>query len=155
VPGSDASEHSAIVAPLQSRDCLRDSLLATDDARLLRLFRYVEAHFDEPLSSSRAADICGLEKTYFSRFFRAQVGMKFLVWSRRIRVERAKALLANRRPKITTIALAVGYKSITTFERNFRRGTGLSPAEFREALRCAIGTKPQETPTTSQETPRP
>lgn len=141
------SEHSVIVAPLQSS--------LTDDPRLLRLFRYMEAHFDEPLPLSRAAEICGLEKTYFSRFFRAHVGMKFVAWSRRIRVERAKTLLANRRPKITTIALAVGYKNITTFERNFRIGTGLSPAEFREARRWAIGAKPQESTTTPQETPRP
>ena len=38
--------------------------------RLQRLERYVESHYAEPLPLRTAAQVAGLEQTYFSRFFR-------------------------------------------------------------------------------------
>jgi hypothetical protein len=60
------------------------------------------------------------------------VGIRFSEWCRRIRVERAKTLLCGEHRSVLAVALAVGYKDITTFERNFRRCEQLSPAEFRK-----------------------
>ena len=99
--------------------------------RLQRLMHHVATHVDDPLSLARAAEICGLERTYFCRFFRTHVGMLFSEWSRRVRVERAKTLLCGEHRSVLCVALAVGYRDITTFERNFRRCEQLSPAEYR------------------------
>lgn len=100
--------------------------------RLRRLMNHVASHVDDPLSLARAAQICGLERTYFCRFFRAHAGILFSDWSRRIRVERAKTLLRGEHRSVLAVALAVGYRDITTFERNFRRCEQLSPAEYRK-----------------------
>jgi transcriptional regulator GlxA family with amidase domain len=113
-----------------------DLLALTDNWRLQRLIRYVAIHVDDALSLARAAQICGLERTYFCRFFRARVGIPFSEWSRRVRVERAKALLRGEHRSILAVALAVGYKDITTFERNFRRCEQQSPAEYRKLQRA-------------------
>jgi transcriptional regulator GlxA family with amidase domain len=110
----------------------RDLLAATGNWRLQRLSRHAAAHANDPLSLARAAQICGLERTYFCRFFRAHVGISFSEWSRRVRVERAKTLLRSEHRSVLAVALAVGYKDITTFERNFRRCERLSPAEYRK-----------------------
>ena len=112
-----------------------EALTVTGNWRLHRLIRHVEKNVEDSLSLGRAAQICGLERTYFCRFFRARVGMSFSEWSRRLRVERAKALLRGEHRSVLAVALAVGYKDITTFERNFRRCEQLSPVEYRKLQR--------------------
>ena len=110
-------------------------LTATGNWRLHRLIRHVEGNVEDSLSLARAAQICGLERTYFCRFFRTRVGISFSEWNRRVRVERAKTLLRGEHRSVLAVALAVGYKDITTFERNFRRCEQLSPAEYRKLQR--------------------
>jgi transcriptional regulator GlxA family with amidase domain len=110
-------------------------LMSTGNWRLGRLMGYLAANAEDSLSLGRAAQICGLERTYFCRFFRARVGISFSEWNRRLRVERAKKLLRGEHRSVLAIALAVGYKDITTFERNFRRCEQLSPAEYRKLQR--------------------
>jgi transcriptional regulator GlxA family with amidase domain len=111
--------------------------MITGNWRLGRLNRHLAANAEASLTLTRAAQICGLERTYFCRFFRARVGLSFSEWNRRLRVERAKALLRGEHRSVLAIALAVGYKDLTTFERNFRRCEQLSPAEYRKVQRGA------------------
>jgi len=118
-----------------------DLLTVTGNWRLHRLIRHVAANVEDSLSLARAAQICGLERTYFCRFFRARVGMSFSEWSRRIRIERAKALLRGEHRSVLAVALAVGYKDITTFERNFRRCERLTPAEYRKLQRVRVSSR--------------
>ena len=74
-------------------------LLGLDDWRLERLARHLQAKLHDPLSLSRAAERCGLETTYFSRYFRIHTGVNFSDWYREMRIERAKDLLRNQRAK--------------------------------------------------------
>lgn len=126
-------------SPLLSQVPGSDLLMITGNWRLGRLIRHIAANAEVSLSLSRAAQICGLERTYFCRFFRARVGISFSEWNRRLRVERAKTLLCSEHRSVLAIALAVGYRDITTFERNFRRCERLSPAEYRKLQRASRG----------------
>jgi transcriptional regulator GlxA family with amidase domain len=118
------------------RDQFWDPLLLSANWRLRRLLRHVETSFGRSLSFTGAAEICGLEKTYFCRFFQSQTGMTFSEWLMRIRIERAKNLLIEEHGSIAEIATAVGYKNITTFERHFKRCEKRSPMQFRKQLRA-------------------
>lgn len=110
-------------------------LLADADWRLEQVLYYLKSNLSEPLSLSTAAALCRLETTYFSRYFRMHTGVTFRDWYRRVRIERAKALLSEPRMKVGVISGAVGYNHITTFERAFRKCTGLCPAEYKRLLR--------------------
>ena len=102
--------------------------------RLQRLVLHVTTNFDESLSLAMAARICGLEKTYFCRFFQAQTGLKFSEWFRQVRIDRAKRLLLEHRC-IADVAAAVGYRDVSTFERHFRKCEKLSPIQYRKRQR--------------------
>jgi AraC-like DNA-binding protein len=80
----------------------------------------------------RFAEMMNLEKTYCCKVFRATTGKSFCAWVREIRIEHAQALLRLPKASITDVAHAVGYSDVTTFARNFRRVTGLSPRRFRQ-----------------------
>jgi|SRR5882672_5931490 len=112
-----------------------DPSLATVNWRLKRLLRYVETNFVRSLSFTRAAEICGLEKTYFCRFFQSQTGITFSEWLMRMRIQRAKNLLGDEHRSIAEVATAVGYKDITTFGRHFKRCEKLSPIQYRKHQR--------------------
>ena len=108
-----------------------ESVILTEDPRLHRLLRHVKENLSRPVSLAEAAHLVGLERTYFSRFFRAAVGCTFSDWSRGLRIEKAKILLRRRGPTIFSVAISVGYQDITTFERAFKKQTGSSPRVYR------------------------
>lgn len=83
-------------------------------------------------SLSELAAVAGFERTHFSRIFREIVGMSFSSWDRQLRVELAKQLLADTDWPIKTIARAVGYGDVTTFERNFRKIEHVAPKVYRD-----------------------
>jgi transcriptional regulator GlxA family with amidase domain len=148
--GTNALVRGALSADTYTQGIV--SLLSLGDRRLDRLARHLATNLDQPLSLAKAAELCALEMTYFSRYFRSRTGSNFTEWYRQLRIEQAKALLMNQCAKVDGVSEAVGYKNITTFERAFRRCTGVSPAEYRKSLRAPRKLEPQNSPSSSQGT---
>lgn len=103
------------------------------EVRLSKVVRYMHDNVAVSMTLAEAAAIAGFERTYFCRLFKRHVGMRFSVWAHKIRIDRAKRELALNALSVTEIAFAVGYGDITTFERNFKKFEGTSPARFRRS----------------------
>lgn len=97
----------------------------------------VQAHLTEHLTMHQAASQVHLSKQYFCRVFKASTGMTFTEYVCRLRLEKAKELLADPARRITDVAFAAGFQSIPYFDRTFRRCVGASPSDYRAALRAA------------------
>jgi two-component system response regulator YesN len=107
----------------------------TAAALIPELERYLRQHTHEWLSLEDVAVILAVEKTYCSRLFRTTTGQSFSAWNRSIRIRVAQEMLRESDEVVSKIAVASGYRDLTTFERNFRRVEGLCPTRFREVLR--------------------
>ncbi|MVA25077.1 AraC family transcriptional regulator (plasmid) [Agrobacterium vitis] len=81
------------------------------------------------------AELVGLEPSAFSRAFRRMTGMNFSIYSRSVRVWRARALLAETETPITDICFEAGFNNLSNFNRYFRLETGLTPRSYRTAAR--------------------
>lgn len=103
--------------------------------RLARVKRFVDSSLAESIDLSRAAEVAGLEKTYFSRFFHDKTGVRFHQWLNWTRVSRAMEIMRYRDATITEIAFAVGFQDLRTFERAVERCTGTSPRMLKNRLR--------------------
>jgi AraC-like DNA-binding protein len=103
--------------------------------RLRRVKEYVVSRVSEPVSLKLAAEIAGLEKTYFSKFFHMKTGMRFSEWMNHIRVQHAMTLMRDSNMSITRVAHEAGFPTLRTFERAFNRITGMSPREFKKIVR--------------------
>jgi two-component system response regulator YesN len=103
-------------------------------ARLGRVREYVEQHYHERITLRTAAQVAGLEPSYFSRFFHEKTGVKFSDWLTSIRINKAKRRMAERNTPITRVALAVGYRDLRTFERAFLRCAGMTPSAFKQSV---------------------
>ncbi len=101
--------------------------------RLQRVKQYVDDNLHGGISLQQAADQAGLEKKYFSTYFRAKTGLCFSVYLTRQRIRQAKRMLLQRDHSVTEVAFAVGYQDLTTFERAFKRCTEMTPRAFRSA----------------------
>ena len=104
-------------------------------ARLGRVKAYVEKHLDEDLSLPTLARIAGMDIAYFSVFFRAKTGVRFTEWVALLRVRRAIALMKMENHTISNLAFQVGFTSVRTFERAFKRHTSTTPRAYRNRVR--------------------
>ena len=104
-------------------------------ARLERLKRYVDGHYFERIDLQTAASVAGLEVKYFSVFFHAKTGIRFREWLSRQRVERAMEQMARQNHSITELAQMVGFQDLRTFERAFKKQTGMTPLAYKKSVR--------------------
>lgn len=68
----------------------------------------------------------------FSRFFQAELGMTFGEWRQHVVLMSALMMLGKNLP-ITTIALTLGYESLSAFSAMFKKALGRSPSEFMKS----------------------
>jgi AraC-like DNA-binding protein len=65
--------------------------------------------------------------------FRKTTGSTFTEFHSRVRIQCAEAALRNPNSRVSEIAFAVGFRSLSQFNRAFRRLHVLSPRTWRES----------------------
>jgi AraC-like DNA-binding protein len=102
----------------------------TDTVRRAREFA-AQVFGEQRISMKDAAVHVRLSENHFSKMFHKATGLTFTDYLAHIRVEKAKHLLASGCDRATEVAFASGFHSIPTFNRVFKKFTGLSPTEYR------------------------
>jgi two-component system response regulator YesN len=96
--------------------------------------QYIVANFNENLSLQKVASVVFLNPVYFSQLFKQKTGTGYKEYLTQLRLERAKALLADTNMKIIDIAYSVGYHDIRHFTQVFRNKYRMTPSKLRAAL---------------------
>lgn len=91
----------------------------------------IEARSDEELSLTYVARAVNISPNYLSEKFKRVTGVNFVDYVARTRFEKACALLREPRLRVSEIAFAVGFQSLSQFNRVFRRLSGKSPTQYR------------------------
>lgn len=94
----------------------------------------VNEHPIEKLTLGRVAKTVNLNRFAFGKQFTKATGIPFTESLARVRIERAKSLLLNPNLRVGEIACEVGFKSLTNFNRAFKRIQGCSPTAYRAQL---------------------
>lgn len=103
---------------------------------LCRLKQYVVCHYSEgEISLATAASVACLERKYFSTYFHTRVGVTFKSWLRALRISAAKTLMESNEHSITEVAHLVGFSDLVTFERAFKKQTGITPRQYKNLVR--------------------
>lgn len=93
---------------------------------------YISANFRSEITLGTVAAHLGYHEKYLSTALHALTGMNFCMFLASYRVEYAKRLLREEPDKsVSRVALEAGFSSINTFNRVFRRLTGVTPCEYR------------------------
>jgi AraC-like DNA-binding protein len=102
--------------------------------RLRRVMDYIEHHPDLTIDLQNAATVACMERTAFSKFFHRSVGLRFHEFLLAWRVQRAARLMLESDSSLSEIAYGVGFQSLVTFERAFKKFAGCVPSQYRDRL---------------------
>jgi len=94
---------------------------------------FIHEHSDEELSLTKVAKSVHISPNYLSEKFKEVTGVNFVDYIARHRIEKARKLLQNLNLRISEIAFAVGFQSLSQFNRVFRKLAGKSPTAYRAA----------------------
>jgi two-component system, response regulator YesN len=98
----------------------------------LMAYIHTSYHLTE-LNLDHVADQFHISTVYLSQFFKEQTGVNFSEYLEKIRMDMASHLLLNTDQSVNEITREVGYSSINSFGRAFKRVFGLSPTTFRRS----------------------
>ena len=96
---------------------------------------YLHAHPEEPITMGDLAAETGLSANYLGERFRVQTGVTVADYLNRLRIDRARELLAGTTRSVTDIALSTGFDGASYFGKVFRRLTGHTPRAYRHLAR--------------------
>jgi len=106
-----------------------------EPADILRARNFIRECSADPLSLPGVARAAGLSAGHLSEKFKQITGSKFVDYVARVRFEKACDCLANEDRRISEIAFAVGFQSLSQFNRIFKKLSGKSPTAYRQTFR--------------------
>lgn len=92
---------------------------------------YIEQNYQRNLTVEEVADACRLNRSYFSKLFKDNVGcppQEFLI---RVRLAKAAELMCSSNAPISEIAVRCGYSNQFHFSRAFKKHYGVPPQKWR------------------------
>lgn len=99
--------------------------------RINEVLNYIRTHVEDDLSLQTLATVAGFSPYHFHRIFTFMTGESLNQAVRRMRLERAAALLkASPTARITDVALACGFSSTSDFSRTFKQYFGLRARDW-------------------------
>ena len=95
--------------------------------------KYIEEHSREELSLKKVAKAVNMNANHLSENFKQVTGINFVEYVARVRFATACDLLQNGNLRISEIAFAAGFQSLSQFNRVFKKFLGKSPTQYRAA----------------------
>lgn len=100
--------------------------------RLSDVFEYAKNNFKQDISLDEIAKIANLTPTSFCRMFKSKTQKHFVEYLNEIRVSNGCKFLIESDMGISEIAYECGYKTVSNFNKIFKKLTGTTPKEYRK-----------------------
>lgn len=102
------------------------------DAAIARAQNWLEENFTQAFDLETFAAQMLLTPRTLMRRFKQATGMAPLQYQQRLRVESAKQKLESSHAAVNQIVWQIGYEDVSSFQRLFKRETGLTMVEYRQ-----------------------
>ena len=96
-----------------------------------KIISYIELHYMEDIGGKDFARACNLSETHMRRIFIESANITPSEYLNLVRIKKACEMLAKEKCSIEKVSNSVGYPVISTFMRNFKKITGISPNAWR------------------------
>lgn len=120
-----STETERLNSDLTSRD-----FILKDKIRMGAIYEYIDANFHKKPDVNMVAHKVNLTTPAFCRYFKRQTNITFTEFVNQYRIERAKNLLMQNH-NVSETCYAVGFESISYFNKLFKQITGENPSDFR------------------------
>jgi len=112
-------------------DLTSTAFILKDKIRMGAIYEYIDKYFDQKPDVNQVASKVHLSTAAFCRYFKRQTNMTFTDFVNQYRIERAKNLLMQDH-NVTETGYAVGFESISYFNRLFNKIVGENPSVFKK-----------------------
>ena len=101
--------------------------------RINKAIDYMRLHLDREVSLEELAEISNFSKFHFHRTFKAITGIPPHEYLGQLRVGRAQFYLRNNSAvSITELAFSLGFSSVASFSKSFKKNNQQSPSQWRQ-----------------------
>ena len=115
-----------------------NKVVRSDMTRLEPLLEYTQIHHAEPLTLDEAANSMGLNREYFCRLFKKNMGISYLTYLNQVRATAVCRELESSDDPIGEIGERHGFTNPKMMNQYFRELFGCTPSEKRKAYREMI-----------------
>lgn len=102
--------------------------------RIDKVLKYISNNYASDITLNDISDVASMRTTSFCRFFKQITSQSFVQYLAEVRIQNAKRLLAQEDYTINEVCDYVGFQTISNFNKQFKRITGMTPSQFREQL---------------------
>lgn len=105
--------------------------LETSSDHVKRVEEFIEAHWDRPITVEELTEVTGVSARTLFRTFEKHKGYSPMIFAKKLRLERARALLnqPNNAASVTGVALACGFSNLGRFAHEYCKMFGELPSE--------------------------
>jgi len=93
---------------------------------------YINENYSRDIKLRDAADAVGYSRSRFSYLFKSVLGQTFVEYLTKVRINKAAELLSDGGMSITDISYAVGFNTISNFNKAFKAVMGETPRAYRK-----------------------
>ncbi len=108
-----------------------------EDARLSAMLDYIYMNYDREISLTDLTERLYVSVSSLSRFFSKKMGMSFVEYVKRFRLQKVKEDLKMSKAPITQIAVENGFSNSSSMNRSFKEMYQITPTEYREQIKEA------------------
>jgi YesN/AraC family two-component response regulator len=101
---------------------------------LYKAIRFIEENLSHVIHLDRVAEEANIGRYHFCRIFKKRVGISPMRLVSYMRIEKAKKLLEKAELTISDVASYSGFNDTSSFIKQFKKITGLTPAGYRKSL---------------------
>ncbi len=98
---------------------------------IIEALSYIEENYSTDISLHDLARHVNISKSHLSYIFKKETGETFSDYVNKIRIEKARELLASGKYKINEISDMVGFNNTGYFSKVFKKSTGTSPLDYK------------------------
>lgn len=102
--------------------------------RLTDVYQYIKENYKKEISLDEVAQIANLTPTSFCRMFKSKTKKNFVEYLNEIRISNACKQLIETDMSISEIAYNCGYKTVSNFNKLFKKNTGNTPKEYKNKI---------------------
>lgn len=96
--------------------------------------KYLDENYKMNFNLQKIAEAAGMNKFYFLKLFTEEIGIPPKQYFLKLRIEKAKSMIALKEMKLTDIAYELGYSSQSHFSMHFKKETGITPRQYRRNI---------------------
>ncbi|MBP5288325.1 MAG: helix-turn-helix transcriptional regulator, partial [Clostridia bacterium] len=106
-----------------------------DEVRLREICSYLQDNVEQDLTSGDVLAAFSLSESSLQKLFQNKVGMGAMQYFQRLKIDRAKELIREKKLNFSEISERLGFSSIHYFSRRFKAVAGMTPSEYAASVK--------------------